>query len=92
LTSYWIKKWLEQKDIIDFDRLMSLLGFDNYDELKDARSRWLDSEMQNDSRGNENKWTQNIAVGSKTFIVAMKEALGCRAKGRKIICADDTRS
>ncbi len=27
---------------------------------------------------------------SKTFIETMKEALGFRAKGRKIICADDT--
>jgi hypothetical protein len=33
---------------------------------------------------------QSIAVGSKTFIETMKEALGFRAKGRKIICADDT--
>jgi hypothetical protein len=31
-----------------------------------------------------------IAVGRKTFIKKMKEALGSRAKGRKIICADDT--
>jgi len=38
----------------------------------------------------ENKWTQSIAVGSKTFIEKMKEALGFRATGRKIICADDT--
>jgi hypothetical protein len=41
-------------------------------------------------RGKENKWTQSIAVGSKTFIEKMKETLGFRAKGRKIICADDT--
>jgi len=29
-------------------------------------------------------------VGSKTFIEKMKKALGYRAKGRKIISADDT--
>jgi putative transposase len=46
--------------------------------------------MQTDNRGKENKWTQSIAVRSKTFIENMKEALGFRAKGRKIICADDT--
>jgi len=39
--------------------------------------------------GKENKWTQSIAVGSKTFIEKMKEALGFRATGRKIICSDD---
>jgi putative transposase len=81
----------KRKGIIDFDRLMTLVGFDNYDDLKDAHSRWVDSEMQNDNRSNrENKWTQGIAVGSKTFIEKMKKALGYRAKGRKIISAVDT--
>jgi hypothetical protein len=69
---------------------MNLLGFDNYYDLKDAHYRWVDSEMQNDSRNKENKWTQSIAVGSKTFIEKMKKAFGYKAKGRKIISADDT--
>jgi hypothetical protein len=30
---------------------------------------------QTANRGKENKWTQSIAVGSKTFIEKMKEAL-----------------
>ena len=46
--------------------------------------------MQTDNSDKENKWTQSIAVGSKTFIKKMKEALGFRATGRKIICVDDT--
>jgi hypothetical protein len=29
-------------------------------------------------------------VGSKTFIEEMKDALGFRAAGRKILCTDDT--
>ena len=33
---------------------------------------------------------KSIAVGSKTFIERMKKALGYRAKGRRIISADDT--
>jgi putative transposase len=80
----------KRKGIIDFDRLMGLLGFENYDDLKDAHYKWVNSVMQTDNRGKENKWTQSIAVGGKTFIEKMKEALGFRAKGRKIICADDT--
>jgi len=36
----------------------------------------VNSEIQNDSRNKENKWTQSIAVGSKTFIEKMKKALG----------------
>jgi len=79
----------KRKGIIDFDRLMDLLGFENYDALKDAHYKWVNSANQMDNRGKENKWTQSIAVGSKTFIEQMKEALGFRARGRKIICADD---
>jgi hypothetical protein len=33
---------------------------------------------------------KNRYFGSKAFIEKMKEALGFRAKGRKIICTDDT--
>ena len=79
----------KRKGIIDFDRLMDLLGFENYD-VKNAHYKWVDSAMHTDNSDKENKWTQSIAVGSKTFIEKMKAALGFRAKGRKIICADDT--
>jgi len=80
----------KRKSIIDFDRLMGLLGFENYEDLKEDHSKWVDSEIQTDNFGKENKWTQSIVTGSKTFVETMKEALGFRVKGRKIICADDT--
>jgi hypothetical protein len=44
----------------------------------------MDSSMQIDNRGKENKWTQSIAVASKTFIERMKETFGFRVEGRKI--------
>jgi putative transposase len=50
----------------------------------------VDNEMQTDNRDKENKWTQSIAVGSKTFIEKMKKTLGYRVTGRKIMSADDT--
>jgi putative transposase len=80
----------KRKGIIDFDRLMELLGFETYDDLKDAHYNWVDSAIQTDNGDKKNKWTQSIAVGSKTFIEKMKESLGFRAKARKIICAYDT--
>ena len=80
----------KRKGIIDFDRLIDLLGFENYADLKDAHFKWVGSAIQTDSSDTESKWSQSIAVGSKTFIEKIKEALGFRAKGRKIISADDT--
>ena len=80
----------KRKGIIDFDRLMGLLGFENYDDLKEAHYKWVESEIQTDNSGKENKWTQSIAVGSRTFIETIKESLGFRATGRKVISGDDT--
>ena len=76
--------------MIDFDRLMGLLGFENYDDLKDALYKWVESALQTDNSDKENKWTQSIAVGSKTFIEKMKGALGYKARGRKIVGTEDT--
>jgi len=59
----------------DFDGLIGLLRFENYDDLKDAHYKWVDSSIQTDNSGKENKWTQSIAVGSKMFIEKMKEPL-----------------
>jgi len=80
----------KRKGIIDFDRLMELLNFENYDDLKAAHYKWVDSATQTDNYDKENRWTRSIAVGSKTFIEKIKEALGFRAQGRKIISTDDT--
>ncbi|MBW2164860.1 MAG: hypothetical protein JRG74_01805 [Deltaproteobacteria bacterium] len=32
----------------------------------------------------ESKWSQSIAVGSKSFVEGIKEKLGIRAKGLKV--------
>ena len=55
-----------------------------------AHFKWIDSAIQTGTGDTEGKWTQSIAVGSKTFIEKIKEALGFRARGRKIISTDDT--
>jgi len=44
-----------RKGIIDFDRLMNLLGFENYDGLKDAHSKRVDSAIQTGNSGKETK-------------------------------------
>jgi putative transposase len=80
----------KRKGIIDFERLMALLGFEKYEDLKDAHTKWAASAISTDNRSKENKWTQSIAVGSKAFVEKIKESLRFKAKGRKIICADDT--
>ena len=74
----------KRKGIIDFDRLTELLGFDTYEQLKNAHRKWIDSSIQDENNGREVKWSQSIAVGSEAYIKKIKEALGFRARGRKI--------
>ena len=79
----------DRKGIIDFNRLMELLGFETYEQLKHAHHKWVDSAMQAGNKDRETKWTQSIAVGGESFIEKIKQALGFRARGRKIRRADD---
>lgn len=73
-----------RKGVIDFDRLIGLLGFDSYEQLKNAHFKWITSAIKDENKGREEKWSQSIAVGSENYIKKIKESLGFRARGRKI--------
>jgi hypothetical protein len=57
-----IQNHRKRKGIIDFDRLMDLLGLENYDDLKDAHAKWVDSTIQTNHSDKEKKWTQSLAA------------------------------
>jgi len=66
----------KRKGIIDFDRLMGLLGFDNYNDLKDAHDKWVNSAMRTENRGNEIWWTESMLVaGAKRLLRRWKKPL-----------------
>jgi putative transposase len=54
----------------------------------DIVTQWV--RINNDSSPNgdcvrESKWTQSVAIGTKRFVENTKQALGIRAKGRKVV-------
>jgi len=57
--------------------------------LKDAHFKWIDSAIQSENNDRETKWSQSIAVGNEAYIKKIKEAIGFRARGRKIRQAGD---
>ena len=75
----------QRKGIIDFDRLISLLGFDSHPELREAQARWVESAIVNKKMDKDEVWTRSLAVGSRPFVQEVKERLGIRAKNRKIV-------
>jgi putative transposase len=75
----------KRKRIIDFERLIDLLGFHSYEDLKADHFKWIDSSLQVKKMGKEDKWAQSVAVGSRAFVENIKESLGFKVRGRKVI-------
>jgi len=73
--------------LINYDFLMKLLNFSDYDLLKAAHNQWVDSAIDQSS-GKDPAWTKSIAVGDKLFIEKTKDLLGDKAKGRKKIASE----
>ncbi len=70
--------------LIAYDQLRDLLGFETYDQLRDAHKSWLDEALKNGERVREARWSESIAIGREEFVERTKEELGIRARGRKI--------
>lgn len=68
---------------------MSLLGFDDSDRFSKVYRGWVEDILRNGGHSREAKWTQSIAVGSKSFVEDIKDKLGYRAIGRKVVGTGD---
>jgi len=75
--------------LIDRRQLMRLLGSDNSETLSVVYNNWLENVLRKGGHVREEKWTQSIAVGGKFFIEDVKDKLGFRAIGKKIVSAGD---
>ena len=70
--------------LIDYKRLMDLLYISTVDDLRNSHKKWVEEILKTQNYIRESKWSQSIAVGSKSFVESIKEKLGIRAKGRKV--------
>jgi putative transposase len=82
----------QKYSLIDRQLLMTLLGIYNSDRLSKAYKGWVEDVLSRDGRDGhirETKWTQSIAVGSKFFVEKVKDDLGFKAIGRKVVSTGD---
>ncbi len=84
-----IQKPPRKYSLIDRRRLMSLFGFDDSDKFSKVYRGWVEDIFRTDSHSREAKWPQSIAVGSKFFVEDIKDKLGYRAIGRKVVGTGD---
>lgn len=68
--------------LIARNRFKELLAIDE-NALASVYSGWIEEALKAEA-GQEPEWSESVAVGSKKFVMEIKEALGFKAIGRKI--------
>lgn len=71
--------------IIDRQKLTELAFLGGLDSLKDSHTGWLHEMLSSQGKGREEKWSTSLAVGGEKFVSKIKQLLGVRATGRRIV-------
>ena len=70
--------------IINYRRLIDLLGIESQDLLIESHGQWVEETLKENQLAREEKWSQSIAVGNKEYVEKIKDQLGIRAIHREI--------
>lgn len=75
--------------IIDYQRLMRLSGFDDYENFKKTHYDWIDESVKSNHIEKNEKWSLCVAIGSQQFVEKIKNGLRGGVKGRKFFKATE---
>lgn len=75
----------QRYSLIDYPRLMALLQIRDINGLQESCENRVGDAIKEMDQSRDSKWTESIAVGNERFIETIKDLLGIKAKGRKII-------
>lgn len=75
--------------IVDLQALLYLLEISSLSELLQRHLSWIDEAIQHDNAQYNDMWSNSIAVGNESFVVAVKSQLTLKAKYRDIETKDD---
>ena len=70
--------------LIDYDRLMDILGLTSYSLVKQHHKMLVEEELAAERIQRQDKWTKSIAVGSREFVDQVQAKLAGRANGRMV--------
>jgi putative transposase len=75
--------------LIDRERLIFLLGVGSPGRFSETYKGWVEEALGRDGNVRDGKWSESIAVGTKSFVERIKEKLGFKAVGREAVPAGD---
>ncbi len=73
--------------IIDYGRLMELMGVRRLDQLQQACREQIEEALQRKQLERQSQWSESLVVGSPAYVEAVGKQLGARARGRNVMPA-----
>jgi putative transposase len=70
-----------RNQLVDWRTLLSLLGMRDLQQLREARTKWVDEECRSGRLERDPKWTESVAVGGKQYVERIVKKLGGKAIG-----------
>jgi putative transposase len=74
--------------IIDYGRLMELMGVRRLDQLQQACREQIEEALQRKQLERQSQWSESLVVGSPAYVEAVRKQLGARARGRDVVRAE----
>ena len=71
--------------LTDNKKLMELMNISKIDLLRETYRNWVDSAIMRGDIKRQPQWTESIAVGDKVYVEKMKDQMGYKAIGRKVV-------
>jgi putative transposase len=75
----------ERYSLVDHETLMELVGIKSVVDFKKVYDEWIDEALGKKQFVREPRWTESVAIGSEVFVENVKDRLGIRGLGRKVI-------
>ena len=60
------------------------------DEFRETYRNWLDAAIMKGDIKKQSQWTEGIAVGDKVYVEKVKDQMGYKAIGRKVVENEDS--
>ena len=76
--------------LTDNKKLMALMNIREIDEFRETYRNWLDAAIMKGDIKKQSQWTEGIAVGDKVYVEKVKDQMGYKAIGRKVVENEDS--
>lgn len=76
--------------LTDNRKLMELMNIEEIDRFCETYRKWVDAAIMQGDIKRQPQWTESIAVGDKVWVEKVKDQMGYKAIGRKVVENSDS--